>query len=470
MAGDDPTKLVQPQVKFSTSAGSTSDSGFFSAALNDLARVGCYIYPGDTSGVAEVPFKEIASILAASQSSARSSRLSFSASLATDADGGISFSGVEVSPTVQMGVANVGPMLNAVHATGRIHALDFSLYTMGGNPDLRSVTLTDIVKAIRDTLQITVRYWLKNVLPGMTPASAQKEAAALHADNTEPLQILDRILANSAAYKIPGLEEAAKAVPMIKTHFLNFLLDGFNSSQGEFWGGFLGMCQSLGLLYAPSFGDAEANGSLISVESSLQAAESRTDLSVIGWRGSPGLPEVPIARVMIPKVPMSNLGRSEQTRKLLPSQATRTSITYPEGDTKGRVLSLQVPPYLSPVFQSLAGSWSAAGRNVNGASVRENMSRMRAMAQAQQEAIHQFLRGYAQNMFKAMKLQGSQVGLQVPLSFDWEVGKSYQVGIRGVPVFKGLLASVNHAISSKGSGTAQTDLAFNHVLWGGNSF
>ena len=124
MAGDDPTKLVRPQVKFSTSAGSTSDSGFFSAALNDLARVGCYIYPGDTSGVAEVPFKEIASILAASQSSARSSRLSFSASLATDADGGISFSGVEVSPTVQMGVANVGPMLNAVHATGSFHALD----------------------------------------------------------------------------------------------------------------------------------------------------------------------------------------------------------------------------------------------------------------------------------------------------------------------------------------------------------
>ncbi len=469
MAGDTSTRLVLPKARFSTSSGSVTDSGFLSAALNDMARAGCYVYPGAVGGAAEVPYKELASILGAGQKASLAGKVTFTAKLDVGEGSSLNYSGMEVSPTVQIGVANVGPLMNSLHATSKIHRLDFSLYTLGGGPDLRDIGMSNVVQTLRDLLQLTVRHWLKHKLPDMT-ANEQKEARALHESNTEPLQILDRILSNSRAHKIDGLEEAAKSVSMIRMHFLNFLLSGFNSSQGEFWGGFLGVCRDVGLLYAPVFGGEEDNGSLIAVEESMRQSTDRTDLSVVHWRGTPGLPDVPVGKVIIPKVPMSNLSRGAQTRQILPSQATRTSITYPEGQTQGRILALPLPPYLSPVFQSLAGSWNALGRTVDGSSIRENMSRMRTLAQEQQEAVHKFLRGYAKNMFHLMKLQGSQASIQVPLSFDWEVGKAYKVGVRGVALFEGLLASINHAVSSKGQGTASTDLTFSHVLWGGNTF
>ena len=470
MASNSATRLVKPKATFSTSAGSTTDSGFMSAQLNDMARAGAYIYPGNAADNAAIPYSELAAIMAAAQKASRDmSGAAFAANLDGGDDANLNFTGVETAPVLQLSEASVGPLISAVHATARVHRLDFSLYTSGGVPDMRNIDLSNVVMALRTVFQTTVRHWIREVLPDMT-AAEQEEANTIHEANTAPLQIVDRILANSPAYSIPGLQSVAKEVPMVREHFINLLLSGLNSSDGEFWGTFLGLVQELGLIYAPEFGGEEANGRLISVENTLSSAKARLDVDGLQLRSQLQRPEVAIGKVLIPKVPMSGLPRSKDKKITLPSQATRVSITYPAGAPKGRVVTLPLPPFISPVFQSLAGLWQKPSVSLMPSSVRASQDRAKQLALRQQEAVHDFLRGYAKVMFGRLQLQGSSAGLAVPLSFDWQVGQAYEVGVRGTRMFKGILASISHNISSKGNGSAITELAFSHVLWGSNSF
>lgn len=470
MASNQPAQQVNPTAKFNTSAGSVSDAGFFSAALNDMARASAYIHPSSSGGsVSAVPYAAIAGIMAAAQNSARSATARFKASSDDGLDGSINFEGFEVMPAVQVGVAAVGPLINAVHATAKLHRLDFSLYTNSSTAELKEIELSDVVAALREVLQRTVRHWISNVLPDL-PAGSRAEAEKIHQANTEPLQIVDRILKASSPVAIPGLVEAANAVRMVKFHFINMLLAGLNSSEGEFWPGFLDLAQTLGLLYAPEFGSADKNGKFVSVEAALDQAEDRSDVDGLQFQSQLGLPEVPVGRVLIPRIPGASLGRGEERKNTLPSQATRTSIVYPAGDPVGRTALLSPPPFISPVYQSMAGLWSAPSGALGASSIRENMSRQQKIASTQQRAIHDFLRGYAELMFKRMKLQSSSAAFSMPLSYGWNVGTAYKVGVGGTPLFTGLLESVNHSIGSRGgTGTASTELAFSNVLWGSNT-
>ena len=470
MGSNPSTRLVRPISKFNTSAGSVSDSGFLSAALNDMARAGAYIYPGASASNAEVPYAALASIMAQAQTASRNmGGAKFSAQLDDGLNGNLEFTGIETAPSLQLGTHNVGPLISAVHSTAIVHKLDFSLYTSGGAPDMRDVDVSNAVGALQQVMQGTVRHWIRNVLPDLT-AAEQEEAVAIHEANTEPLRVVDRILSNSDELKIPGLVEVVEAVPMVKFHFLNMLLGGLNSSDGEFWRTFLGLLGELGLIYAPAFGGAEENGRLIVVETQLSEAASRTNIDGLQLRSQWSAPDSPVGKVMLPKVPMSGLPRGKDKNTTLPSQATRTSISYPPGAPKGRVVALPLPPFISPVFQSLAGLWQAQSKSMVPASIRASQDRAKSLALQQQNAVHDFLRGYAKTMYGRLQLSLSAAGIAVPMSFDWEVGKAYEVGVRGTKMFKGILASVTHNVSSKGNGSALTELAFSHVLWGGNSF
>lgn len=461
---NNPVQLKSVRATFRTGGVSVTDGGTLSSALGDFARASAVIYPGDTSGTAQLPFEQIAAIMGEAQRNVLNlESAAFEGGISGDSE--VTFEGFAVQPVLQASAGFFGPVVHAVHATALVQRLDFSMY-LDDSLHMDDVEVGDIVETMRQVLQRTVRYWLTAVFPSLTDAE-KGTALRMHEQNVRPLQVLDSILGASEKHEIEGLAELLNTVAIVRHEIIRHIQRSLSVSVGSFWPAFTQLCRGFGLVYAPVIGDQDSNGRLINVRKELEAA---ADLDADGTSFQPSLarPEMPVSYVIIPKVPAPvNFRAAEPSSRVLPNQVTRTNIRYPANQVTGKGYAAAVPEFLSPVFQLITSGYSGYGRTASSERFRSELARLRQLTQESTDAIHKFLEGYARSIFHAIQLQDSTASLSTPLNLSVETGKAYTVSIRGTALFKGLLAQVSHSVSCRvGSPAASSSLGFSHVQWG----
>jgi len=84
------------------------------------------------------------------------------------------------------------------------------------------------------------------------------------------------------------------------------------------------------------------------------------------------------------------------------------------------------------------------------------------------DALRTFLLSYLRNTLHTLQLQGSSVSIMTALDTSWTPGRAYEVSQDGQVLFRGILASAIHNISSNpDSPQATSSLGFSYVQWGG---
>jgi hypothetical protein len=112
-----PAKQREATATFKTSSGSAGDAGVISAQVNDFTRAYAQVYPGKTSGTAEIPYGDIAMLLGQMQAnSIKQANSKFSATIEVDS-GSVSFAGFEIEPNLQISPGSFAPQVHAVHNT-----------------------------------------------------------------------------------------------------------------------------------------------------------------------------------------------------------------------------------------------------------------------------------------------------------------------------------------------------------------
>lgn len=290
----------------------------------------------------------------------------------------------------------------------------------------------------------------------------------IHEQNTEPLQILDRILGASDELEMDSLELLSQKVKQVHNRINSWIVEKLNSGAGDFWSNFISLLTDFGLIYAPAFGGVEDNGRLINLKAAFDAAKTRTDVAGLNFTQSMQLPEVPVGYVMISRVPASGPLRSyAENINLIPGQIIQNSVSYPPGKSDGRAHVVNMPPFLSSVFMNL-GQQTDFGRTLQPGQSRKAMEDLTTLVQTQTDALRAFLTQYAKQVLHLVQLQGSTASLACVLDLSFEVGTAYEIGVSGDVLFRGLLASVQHSVSSNDRGPdATTRLSFSHVQWGG---
>lgn len=459
-----PAEIRSPRVKVQTSVGTVTDGASVSAQLRDFARATGQVYPTPKEDTPSIPYKEIAQVLGSAQT--RALQLDNARMRITITGGGddLVFQGFEVQPSMTVGVGYFSPGIAGLHAASLVTRLDFSLYA-GSLSHLEDVQVKDIVKAMREIIRRQVEYWRSKVYPTLDKAD-KETARQLHENNTGPLRIIDRILANSAPHSIDGLEALAKQLPMIRLHIIGMVVEYLSSDAMDSWTGFRELLTMFGLVYAPDIGDSNACGRVISIKAQLQKPTTRTKLDGLTFNPALALPELPITHVLVSKVPMPAVYRAHDNDLLVPNKINRVNIRYPKDRITGRAFRAPVPAYLSPVFMGL-GQRASLGAGMLPGQARDGQEKLRQLVVKSTDVIHSFLEGYAKSVFEGVQLQNSTAFLSLPLSADWKVGDAYEVGIQGASLFVGLLAAVSHTVSGKsGAPSASTQLSFSHVQWG----
>lgn len=459
-----PAQYRQASASFTAGGSSLSDGGTLAASLNDFARVSAQIFPS-SGGSADVPYAQMASALgSAQQRSMAQSAASFSAAMSGD-DGDLKFEGHEVAPSLQASTGQFSPVVNGVHHTSLIQRLNMALY-LSETYVIENITEASIPARINAIIHAIVTNWREVFFPRMTSAD-QAVAAKLHQLNTEPLQILDRILASSPDHRIDGLDTLAKQAPLVHQSVNNWIVRSLTSSNENFWENFLGLCQSFGLIYAPAIGTSEENGQLIGVKEAFDNAGSKLDLPPFQLQQTLDIPEVPITYVLIPRVSSGQLRGYLDKSDLVPGQTVQAIVRYPADRFDGRGYVMAPPSFLANVFQSLdqAAGW---GSTMLPGQQRNGLQKQASDVEKSTQALQAFLTGLAKRTLQLLQIQSVTCNLQLPLDLSWEVGKAYEVGMGGTRLFRGLLASCQHAVSSTPqSPQAFTRLAFSHVQWGG---
>lgn len=462
-----PAKQREATATFSTSSGGAGDAGAISAQLNDFARAYAQVYPGATSGTAEIPYGEIASLLGQmQQNSIKQANSKFKATIKADKSS-VSFEGFEIEPNLQISPGSFAPQVHAVHNTASLQRLNMAMYGHGFS-DLTEIKDADIIQRIITIMKRMVEHWRTKVWPDMTKED-QKYTLSIHEMNMEPLKILYSILQASGSFEISGLAQLAETLESVNTDVNNWLLSYMVSDTDNFWSAFLEMTGKLGLLYAPAFGGSSANGKLFSPRMAFAAETGKDDLDGIVFQPSLRLSETPITYVIMPKLPFTSLNRSYTSNAtLLPGQAPLGSLKYPEGQVTGRAHVVAQPPFLN-----LAGmnynrdvTWGES-TEINRANT--NAAKLSDGHVKQINALRKFLTGYLRNTLHRLQLQGSSVSISTALGdMDWELGRAYSIKHGGKPLFRGILASCVHSVgSSQERPMAMTSLGFSYVQWGG---
>lgn len=451
---------------FAASGGSVSDYGTLMAGLNDFARASAQIYPSppSTSATADIPYSKIASMLGQVQTRSMSqSKPAFNGSISTDSST-VTLTGHETGPSFAISPGSFNPGVNGVHYTALIQRLNMVLY-IGSTSVIQDIKEPDIPKRILAIVQAVVRNWLTKVYPDM--ASSDKDVASqIHEMNTEPLQILQRILGSSTSHEIDGLAALAKSAPAVHQSINNWIYRSLTGSGDNFWGSFLTLAQSFGMIYAPDFGTSTQNGRLIGIREAFAAAEEKLECSSVQWSNTLERPDTPITHVVVPRVSSGHLRGYVENSKLMPGQTVQAFVRYPSGKYDGRGHIMSVPPFLGTVFQNVAAS-AAWGEAMQPGQLRDSIQKQADNVATSVEALRAFLTGLARRTLNLLQVQGVTANLQLPLDPSWQVGKAYTVGLEGQKLFTGLLAQCQHSVaSSEGSPQAFTKLAFNHVQWG----
>lgn len=455
---------------FATSAGSSGDGGAISGQLNDFARAYAQVYPGDTSGTADVPYGAIANQLGQLQANCfNQSNSKFKASI-NDGGGSITFEGFEVEPNIQISTGNFSPQIQAVHSTALIQRLNMSLYAKSV-PDLGNIKDEDIIKRISDVLKLLVSNWRLNFYPSGYNETEKAVADEIHSQNIVPLQILQNILTSSRSFKMAGLATVAAKLESINVAINNWIIECLTDSADNFWSSFLTLIQSFGLLYAPSWGAGKSNGFLFSPRDAFAALQSKGDIDGLSFQPTLRLPEVPITYVIMTGLPFNGPNRTYASNsKLLPGQMVPSTLKYPQGQNTGRAYMVPQPPFVTGSLSSLGslnrpvtyGANMEPGKAVDIA---------KALAQnfiTQTDALRTFLLDYLRNTLHTLQLQGSSVSIMTALDTSWTPGKAYEVSMGGQVLFRGILASAVHNISSSpDSPQASSSLGFSYVQWGG---
>lgn len=475
MANRNPkAEKLEASATFSTSSGSTGDVGAISAQINDFARAYAQVYPGATAGTADVPYGEVAALLGQMQANAlKQANSKFQARIEGSA-GSVSFSGFEIEPNLQISPGSFTPQIHAVHDTATLQRLSMSLYRAGATDvtalDAAELKSANIIERMIFILEQLVTIWRTQHFPVLTGGD-KRYAAVVHEMNIEPLKILHRILSSSSSFEIPGLAQLANKLDSVNSSVNNWLMAGMTSNTVNFWDDFLGLVSQLGLLYAPAFGSDAANGRLFSPRDAFAAVETKDDLDSVQFQPSLRLAEVPVTYVIMTQLPFTSLNRTYAPQQtLLPGQVVSTTLKYPEGQVSGRAHVVAQPPFLN-----LAGA-SYNRKPVWGVDLTLNRARTEAtnLADAhveQTDALKKFLTGYLRNTLHTLQLQGSGVNITTALNdMSWEIGRAYAIQQGGKAMFRGILASCTHNVSSiPGGPQAMTALGFSYVQWGGFS-
>lgn len=457
-----------PTWRASVNAAGTRVSGdlTLSCALNSYAQASASVYPGDTSGAATVPVSAVATLMGGAQLRALlQSEAAFTASLSVDGES-LDFVGYEMQPGCQAGVGSFNPRIAAQHSTSMLSRLQMSLYSSNLNTPLDEVTSTSIPERILLIVQRLVRDWIKYGYP--TLSQKDKELAMrIHEANTEPLQVLERILSTSPAFVLPELTKLLDLSPAWHHALNQWIAGSLLVGVGDFFGAFTALLEQMGLMYAPAFGKADASGRVIGLRDALAGGQERSVQDTAQLSMPPIPPASQIARVVIEKIPTQGLLRGVQVPESsqLPGQASPTSVVYPTTNRIGRSLVMNPPAFLSPVFSNMQGG--SSGFALKPGTARERLEELTAKTVAMTDALRAYLLAVAKNVYAMTALQGSQAGIVMPLDLTWEVGNNYTVSGQG-RWFTGLLSQVTHQISSNSS-SAQTTLQFSHVQWNGFS-
>lgn len=459
-----PAKYRSASASFTSGGSSLSDGGTLASSLKDFARATAQIFPSN-GGSADIPYAEMAAALGQSQQRSMSqASASLKASMTSD-DGELSFEGHDTAPAFQASTGQFSPVVNGVHHTSLIQRLNMVLY-LSRSEVIQNIQDESIPARINSIVHAIVTNWREKFYPRMTKSN-QAIALPLHQLNTEPLQILDRILSNSASHVIDGLSELAKQAPLVHQSVNNWILRSLTGSNENFWENFMDLCQSFGLIYAPQIGTAEENGKLIGIKEAFAGAESKLDLPPFQIQQTLSIPEVPITHVLIPRVSSGQLRGYLSDSDLIPGQTVQATVRYPADRFDGRGYVMAPPSFLANVFQSLdkAAGW---GSNMLPGQHRNGLQKQASDTEKSTQALQAFLTGLAKSTLQLIQIQGVTCSLQLPLDLSWETGKAYEVGLGGTRLFRGLLASCQHSVSSSPQAPqAFTRLAFSHVQWGG---
>lgn len=441
-----------------------------SASLQEFSRAMAKVYPGATNAdTADIPWKEIAAMLGGMQTRSMSQNQgSFSASI-TGTDGSMSFSGFEVFPSLQVSVGSITPEIHAVHQTASVQRLNMALYTQSGIPNaVKETNEKDFPKRVALIIRTLVTDWRKQVFPSMTQTE-KTIAERVHNQNTEPLKIVYDILTKSDKFEIDGMDKLAQTIPTVNNALNNWILWSLTSESEGFWERFLEMNRKVGLFYAPSIGGAEDYGTLVNTRKAFEDAEDFEDVDSITFQPNLQLPEVPITYVIMPHLPFTSSFKNYKAEsKLLPGQVSPSILRYPPGQVTGHSQVISPPPYIVSTLQNMS-SLGGFGSSLSG-KAHDQAEKLDNATTPQVAAMKTFLLSYMRNIFHAIQLQGSSFGMTTILSPKWQVGKAYRVSQSGVLLFKGMLASCSHTVSSSpDSPQAFTQLSFSHVQWGGFS-
>lgn len=442
------------------------------AQLDDFARASASLYPGGTSGTQDIPLSSMAGLFGqAQQRSINQSGAEFKGTI-TSEGGSATFVGFETGPSMSAAVGNFSPMFNAVHATAQLQTLDMSIYaaTQLDADGMERLAEPSIPARISALLVALIRTWTSSTYTQLTD-SAKQQVNQVHTANLKALTILKGILDNSDDVEIAGLEALHKSVGTVNRALNNYIVSMLTAPSvgAGYLDNLLQMAHTFGLLYAPAIGGESATGKLISVKKAFSSPQEISTGSVT-FSGDVRPPDMPYTHVLIPNIPTSGLFRSYEDRNavMIGGQLVHGVVKFPDGAVTGRAYVTSPPPYLTGAFGNMKSPYSY-GRSLSPGKARSTVKEQETLVTGQLDAVRTFIKGYAQEIFSAIHMQGESVNVGLVLTPSMQVGVVYKVSVAGQgELFTGLLASVVHSVnSSPGAGGAWTQAQFSHVRWKG---